>query len=186
MRSYAFGLTPLYAYVLSIYWTPPPPSPPRLPPAPPPPPPPPPHTHTHTLTPNNFLFRFKFSSLTISRLFSFLLLFEVNFHKTNIKKISMVSIYSLRPFYTFLYTIENGNVIASFVQKKKRFEILWSKKIFLRTYATLKQPSPLLSTIVRIWLEPSPPSLCVHTMWMTLNKNDDEMKKSLLVYQNLS
>ena len=46
---------------------------------------------------------------------------------------SMVSICSLRPFYTFLYTIINGNVIASFVQKKLSkkktgFETLWSKK----------------------------------------------------------
>ena len=31
-------------------------------------------------TPNKFLFRFKFSSLTISRLFSFLLVSEVKFH----------------------------------------------------------------------------------------------------------
>ena len=40
----------------------------------------------------------------------------------------MVSICSLRPVYTFLYIIINSNVIASFVQKKKIFEILWSKK----------------------------------------------------------
>ena len=79
----------------------------------------------------------------------------------------MVSIYSLRPVCTFLYTITNGNVIASFVQKNKNFEILRSKKIFfLRTYATLKPPSPL-HAIVRIWLDPSPPPLCIRTMWMT-------------------
>ena len=53
----------------------------------------------------------------------------------------MVSIYSFRPVYTFLYTIINGNVIASFVQKKKSFEIVWSKKFFfLRTYATMNPP----------------------------------------------
>ena len=40
----------------------------------------------------------------------------------------MVSIYSLRLVYTFLYTIINGNIIASTVQKKKSFEILWPKK----------------------------------------------------------
>ena len=52
----------------------------------------------------------------------------------------MVSIYSLRPVYNFLYTIIHGNVIASFVQKTKSFEILWSKKFFSRTYTTLKPP----------------------------------------------
>ena len=57
--------------------------------------------------PNKFLFKFKFSSLTISRL------------EIYIKKISMVSIHSLRPVYTFLYTIINGNVITTFVQQKK-------------------------------------------------------------------
>ena len=39
----------------------------------------------------------------------------------------MVSNNSLRPVYTFLYTIINGNEIASFKQNKKDFEILWSK-----------------------------------------------------------
>ena len=104
-QSYAFGFAPLYAYVLSIY-------------APIPP-------------PNKFLFRFKFSSLTTSRLFSFLLVSDVKFHQTNIKKISMISIYSLMPVYTFLYTRINGNVKASFVQKENLFEFLWSKKNFL-------------------------------------------------------
>ena len=53
----------------------------------------------------------------------------------------MVSIYSLRSVYTFLYTIINGNVIASFVQKKKSFYFVVQKKFFLRTYAALKTPS---------------------------------------------
>ena len=65
----------------------------------------------------------------------------------------MVSICSLRPFYTFLYTIINGNVIASFVQKKLSkkktgFETLWSKKDWGggggSLYAALKPPSPLV------------------------------------------
>ena len=82
--------------------------------------------------PNKFLFKFKFSSLTISRL------------EIYIKKISMVSIHSLRPVYTFLYTIINGNVITTFVQQKKSFEILRSKKIFayvcnLVFYLTIKK-----------------------------------------------
>ena len=82
--------------------------------------------------PNKFLFKFKFSSLTISRL------------EIYIKKISMVSIHSLRSVYTFLYTIINGNVITTFVQQKKSFEILWSKKIFayvcnLVFYLTIKK-----------------------------------------------
>ena len=95
--------------------------------------------------PNKFLLRFKFSSLRISRLFSFLLVSEVKFHKTNIKKISMVSIYRLRPVYTFLYTIINGNVIVSFVQKKKSIEILWSKKI-LGGYVRNLETTPLTCT----------------------------------------
>ena len=53
----------------------------------------------------------------------------------------MVSIYCLRPVYTFIYTVVNGNVIAYVVQKNKSFEILWSKKFFLRTCVTLKSPS---------------------------------------------
>ena len=79
----------------------------------------------------------------------------------------MVSIYSLRPVCTFLYTIINGNAIASFVQKNKNFEILRSKKIFfLRTYATLKPPSPIARNCTHLaW--PSPPPLCIRTMWMT-------------------
>ena len=63
----------------------------------------------------------------------------------------MVSICSLRPFYTFLYTIINGNVIASFVQKKlskkkRGFETLWSKKCWGGgTYAPFKPPAPHVS-----------------------------------------
>ena len=56
------------------------------------------------------------------------------------KKIFMVFIYSLRTVYTFLYTIINGNVIASFVQKNKSFEILWSKKIFFAYQCNLEAP----------------------------------------------
>ena len=81
----------------------------------------------------------------------------------------MVSIYSLSLVYTFLYIKINDNVIASFVQKKKSFEILWSKKFFLRTYATLNPlPPPPLYAIVRIWLDPSPTPLFLRTMWMSL------------------
>ena len=55
----------------------------------------------------------------------------------------MVSIYSLSPVYTFLYIIMNGNVIASFVQKKKSFEILWfKKKIFACARVQLWNPLP--------------------------------------------
>ena len=82
----------------------------------------------------------------------------------------MISIYSLRLLSTFIYTIINDNVLASSVQKKRKyFEILWSKKFFLRTYATLKPPPPPLYAIVRIWLDPSPPPFYVRTMWMTPN-----------------
>ena len=59
-QSHAFGLIPLYTYVRAIYS----PTPPR----------------PHSPTPYKFLFRFKFSSLSISRLFSFLLASEVKLH----------------------------------------------------------------------------------------------------------
>ena len=51
------------------------------------------------------------------------------------------SIYSSRSVYSFLYTIINGNVIASFVPKKKRFETLRCKKIFFVHVRNL-EPSP--------------------------------------------
>ena len=74
----------------------------------------------------------------------------------------MVSTYSLRPVYTFLYKIINGYVTASFVQKKICDFVV--QKIFLRTHAFLNPPP--LYALVRIWLDPSPPPLCVRTMWM--------------------
>ena len=81
----------------------------------------------------------------------------------------MISIHGLRSVYTFLDTMINGNVIASFVQKKsKSFEILWSKKIYFAYVRNLETPShPPLYVIVRIWLDSSPLPLCVRTMWMT-------------------
>ena len=51
------------------------------------------------------------------------------------------SIYTSRPVYSFLYTIINGNVIASFVPKKKRFETLRCKKKFF-VYVRNLEPSP--------------------------------------------
>ena len=90
-------------------------------------------------------------------LFSFLLVSKVKFHK--IKKIFMVFIYSLRPIYTFLCTIINGNIIASFVQKRNvlRFCGPKKKKINLRTYATLESPTPVpLHAIVRNLAWPLP------------------------------
>ena len=66
----------------------------------------------------------------------------------------------------FLYTIINSNLIASFVQKKKSFEILWSKKIFFHTYATLKPPPP-----------------CTPFIYLPLNKKDTiTHKDGLAVY----
>ena len=112
---------------------------------------------THFPPTNKFLFRFKFSSLTISRLFSFLLVSEVKFHWTNIKKISMITVHSLRLVYTFLYTTANGNVIASFIQKKKSFKILWSKKYFLCVRAqSWNSPSHLVRNRTHLaWPLPS-------------------------------
>ena len=66
------------------------------------------------------------------------------------------SIYTSRPVYSFLYTIINGNVIASFVPKKKRFETLRCKKKFF-VYVRNLEPSP-----------PPPTPLvrnCTHLAW---------------------
>ena len=94
---------------------------------------------------NKFLFKFKCSPMTISSLFLFLLTSEVKFHSTNIKKISMVSIYSLKPVYTFLYTIINDNVLASFAQKKERFwDLAVQKKIFFTYVRNLETSSSLV------------------------------------------
>ena len=55
----------------------------------------------------------------------------------------MVSIYRLRPVYTFPYTMINGNVIASFVQKKRKvLRYCGPKNFFLRTYS--ETPLPLV------------------------------------------
>ena len=94
---------------------------------------------------NKFLFKFKCSPMTISSLFLFLLTSEVKFHSTNIKKISMVSIYSLKPVYTFLYTIINDSVLASFAQKKERFwDLAVQKKIFFTYVRNLETSSSLV------------------------------------------
>ena len=70
------------------------------------------------------------------------------------------SIYTSRPVYSFLYTIINGNVIASFVPKKKRFETLRCKKNFF-VYVRNLEPSPPPPT-------PPPTPLvrnCTHLAW---------------------
>ena len=73
----------------------------------------------------------------------------------NIKKMSMVSIYSLRPVYTFLYN-NKWQCNTFFCTKKETFLDFVVQKIFLRTYATLK-PTSTLYVIVRIWFDSSPP-----------------------------
>ena len=80
----------------------------------------------------------------------------------------MVSIYSFRPVYTFLDTIINGNVIASFVQKKKSFEIVWSKKFFFFAHVRNHEPPlPLVRNRTHLaWPLPSPLPLRVRTMWI--------------------
>ena len=68
----------------------------------------------------------------------------------------MVSIYCLRPVYTFLYTIINCNVAASFVQQIS-FEILWYKKIFLGYVRNLELPLPLVRNRTHLaWPLPLP------------------------------
>ena len=56
----------------------------------------------------------------------------------------MVSICSLRLVYTFLYTIINDNIMASIVQKKKSFGILWPKIVFFAYVHNLETPSTSL------------------------------------------
>ena len=77
----------------------------------------------------------------------------------------MVSNDSLRPVYTFLYTIINGDVIASVVQKKKSFEISWPQK---NLFCVRTQPPPL----------------CVRTMWMTPVQLDLTSKQLLILTEN--
>ena len=68
----------------------------------------------------------------------------------------------------------NGNVIASFVEKRKVLRFCRPKKMFFCTYATLKPslpPPPCMQ-----WYAfdlTTPPPLCVRTMWMTLKIMDD-------------
>ena len=50
----------------------------------------------------------------------------------------MVSIYSVGPVYTLLYTIINGNVIAFFVRKVLRFR--GPKKTFFADVRNLETP----------------------------------------------
>ena len=78
----------------------------------------------------------------------------------------MVSIYCLRPVYTFLYTIINCNVAASFVQQIS-FEILWYKKIFFGYVRNLELPLPLVRNRTHLaWPLPSP-TLGERIMWKT-------------------
>ena len=84
---------------------------------------------------------------------------------------AMASIYSLRPVYTFLYTIINDNVIASFVQKRKVLRFYDQKKFFCTRTQPWNAPPPLYA-IGRIWFDPSPPPLCVFTMWMIPTEMD--------------
>ena len=70
----------------------------------------------------------------------------------------MVSVYSLRPIYTFLYTIINGNVIASFVQKKEKFwDFVVQKNFFCVRTQPWKPPSRLVHNRTHLaWPLPSP------------------------------
>ena len=83
----------------------------------------------------------------------------------------MVSIYSLRSIYTFLHTIMSGNIIASFVQKRKVLRFCGWKKFFFAYVQNLETPPPPLYAIVCIWLDPSPSPLC-----------DDYVYDSLLLF----
>ena len=88
----------------------------------------------------------------------------------------MVSNDSLRPVYTFLYTIINGDVIASVVQKKKSFEISWPQK---NLFCVRTQPC---TQTCAFGLTPlCPPPLCVRTMWMT----PVQLKQLLILKENV-
>ena len=125
------------------------------------------------LPPNKFLLRFKFSSLTVSKLLLFLLVSEVKFHETNIKKIYMVSIYSLRPVNAFLYICNNKWQCNSFFFTKKRkfWDFVVQKKFFWSMCTTLNPPSPLVCNCAHLALCTSPPlPLCVYVLcgWLLL------------------
>ena len=106
----------------------------------------PPHS-----TPNKFLFRFKFSALSIPRLLSFSLVFEIKFHF----KVKV---------YTFLYTVINGNVIASFVEKRKVLRCCDERKQFCVCTQPWTPPPPHPYTQLQAfgWNHPLP--LCAYVL----------------------
>ena len=80
----------------------------------------------------------------------------------------MVSIYSLRPGYTILYKKNRWQCNSFFCTKKEKFWYFVVQKLFF-AYVRNLEPLPSLPwcAIVRIWLNPYPPSFCVRTMWVT-------------------
>ena len=76
--------------------------------------------------------------------------------------------------------------MASFVQKKKSFEILWSKKIFFAYLRNLEpptppHPSPLVRNHTHLaWSLPSP--FVVRTVWMTLNEKAEQKTLELVCF----
>ena len=76
----------------------------------------------------------------------------------------MVSICSLRPVDTFLYTIINGNVIASFVQKKIFFlRFCGTKEIPFAYVRDLETPPPSCMQSYAFGLTPPLP-LCPYVL----------------------
>ena len=79
----------------------------------------------------------------------------------------MVSIYSLTPVYTFLYTTTSDNVLASFVQKRKVLRFVVQKNYCLHTYAIYNFHFSNCTQPYAFGLTPPLPLLCVRTMLMT-------------------
>ena len=144
MQSYAFGLTPLYAYVLTYF------------------------LYIHPLLQINIYSDSSFRQSQFLGYCHFYLSLRLSFTKPILKRFPMVSVYCLRPVYTFPYTIINGNIIASFVLKKKSL-IFCSLKIFCVRTQPWNRPSPLVRNHTHL-SEPYPPPLCVRTTCMTLHE----------------
>ena len=107
--------------------------------------------------------------------FSFYLSLTLHFTKPISKRFLWFSIYSLRPAYTFQYTIINSIVIASFVQKKEKFQDFVFQKKFLFAYVCNLETPPLCTQLYTFGLTPPFFLRDIHrcTLWMIPKEMDD-------------
>ena len=107
--------------------------------------------------------------------FSFYLSLTLHFTKPISKRFLCFSFYSLRPAYTFQYTIINSIVIASFVQKKEKFQDFVFQKKFLFAYVCNLETPPLCTQLYTFGLTPPFFLRDIHrcTLWMIPKEMDD-------------